>query len=125
MTHKLPDGNVLPIIADPNVEDGECVIVKGDKVLDARMLLKEREDLRAENAELKQLLSGRTMSCGRCGEIEAENARLREALKDYADKNNWNGQLGPQGGYEMFWAGPFDGEGTPWYVARKALEVGK
>lgn len=51
-------------------------------------LWKENADLRAfnalwleQNAELKEALSGRTVSCSNCNKLEAENAELKSEVK--------------------------------------------
>lgn len=41
-------------------------------------------ELERENAELRQALSGRTVSCSQCNDAAAKMAEMREAIKEVA-----------------------------------------
>jgi len=45
----------------------------------------ERDHFRRENIELRQALSGRTVSCSNCNALAAENVAMKEVIKESHD----------------------------------------
>jgi hypothetical protein len=81
-------------------------------------VLTERNELRAENEQLRAERQGWADTFAQnMAVIGAENERLRAALKEYADFENWVGATGPMGGELSGWCGA----GKGWETAQAAL----